>query len=92
MSWINEQPVLAEWRVINVFRIWEKNNIARDASVFGFSYCQVPNNGAGGGALNNFGVFFSLFAYHLQTTQNLQDYTTGSMGIHSNPMAITNNK
>ena len=25
-------------------------------------------------------------------TQNLQDYTTGSMEIHSNPVAITNNK
>ena len=37
-------------------------------------------------------VFFSLFAYHLQTIQNLQDYTTGSMEIHSNPVAITNNK
>ena len=36
--------------------------------------------------------YISLFAYHLQTTQNLQDYTTGSMEIHRNPMAITNNK
>ena len=36
--------------------------------------------------------YISLFAYHLQTTQNLQDYTTGSKEIHSNPVAITNNK
>ena len=38
--------------------------------------------------------FFFLFEYqlHTTTTQNLQDYTTESMEIHSNPVAITNNK
>ena len=36
--------------------------------------------------------FSFLFLYsHISTNANIQDYTTGSMDIHSNPVAITNN-
>ena len=34
--------------------------------------------------------FFFLYS-HMIYKQNIQDYTTGSMEIHSNPVAITNN-
>ena len=35
---------------------------------------------------------FFLYSHITYKQQNLQDYTTGSMEIHSNPMVITNNK
>lgn len=38
------------------------------------------------------GNSFSSFIYDLQSTQNLQNNTKGTMKIHSNPVAITENK